>query len=89
MQRHVSGSQCWCFRHEPSSLFHHGVLVGLGVSMMMCWRVMMDHYTNRILVVSCARNCTWVWGGGLLAVGDPWAPGGLLATGRSGVVVLV
>ena len=30
-----SGSQCWYFSHEPSSLFHHSVLVDLSVSMMM------------------------------------------------------
>ena len=30
-----SGSQCWYFSHEPSSLFHHSVLVDLNVSMMM------------------------------------------------------
>ena len=30
-----SGSQCWYFGHEPSSLFHHSVLVDLSVSMMM------------------------------------------------------
>ena len=28
-------SQCWYFSHEPSSLFHHSVLVDLSVSMMM------------------------------------------------------
>ena len=27
-----SGSQCWYFSHEPSSLFHHSVLVDLSVS---------------------------------------------------------
>ena len=30
-----SGSQCWYFSHEPSSLFQHSVLVDLSVSMMM------------------------------------------------------
>ena len=30
-----SGSQCWYFSHEPSSLFHHSVLVDLSVSTMM------------------------------------------------------
>ena len=30
-----SGSQCWYFSHEPSSLFHHCVLVDLSVSVMM------------------------------------------------------
>ena len=30
-----SGSRCWYFSHEPSSLFHHSVLVDLSVSMMM------------------------------------------------------
>ena len=30
-----SGSQCWCFSYEPSSMFHRGVLVDLSVSMMM------------------------------------------------------
>ena len=30
-----SGSQCWYFSHEPSSLFHHSVLVDLSISMMM------------------------------------------------------
>ena len=30
-----SGSQCLYFSHEPSSLFHHSVLVDLSVSMMM------------------------------------------------------
>ena len=30
-----SGSLCWYFSHEPSSLFHHSVLVDLSVSMMM------------------------------------------------------
>ena len=30
-----AGSQCWYFSHEPSSLFHHSVLVDLNVSMMM------------------------------------------------------
>ena len=29
------GSPCCYFSHEPSSLFHHSVLVDLGVSMMM------------------------------------------------------
>ena len=29
------GSQCWYFSYEPSSLFHHSVLVDLSVSMMM------------------------------------------------------
>ena len=32
------GSQCWYFSHEPSSLFHHSVLVDLSVSMIMHWR---------------------------------------------------
>ena len=30
-----SGSQCWYFSHEPSSLFHYSVSVDLSVSMMM------------------------------------------------------
>ena len=30
-----SGSQCKYFNHEPSSLFHHSVLVDLSVSMIM------------------------------------------------------
>ena len=30
-----SGSQCWYISHEPSSLYHHSVLVDLSVSMMM------------------------------------------------------
>ena len=30
-----SGSQCWYFSHEPSSLLNHSVLVVLSVSMMM------------------------------------------------------
>ena len=30
-----SGSQCWYFSHEPSSLFHHRVLVDLNVFVMM------------------------------------------------------
>ena len=30
-----SGSQCWYFRHTPSSLFHHSGLVDFSVSMMM------------------------------------------------------
>ena len=30
-----SGSQCWYFSNEPSSLFHHSVLVDLNVSVMM------------------------------------------------------
>ena len=30
-----SGSQCWYFSNEPSSLFHHSVLVDLSVSVMM------------------------------------------------------
>ena len=30
-----SGSQCWYFSHEPSSLFHHSALVGLSVPMVM------------------------------------------------------
>ena len=29
-----SGSQCWYFSHEISSLFHYSVLVDLSVSMM-------------------------------------------------------
>ena len=33
--RSGSGSQCGYFSHEPSSLFHHSVLVDLSVSMMM------------------------------------------------------
>ena len=31
----TSSSQCWYVSHEPSSLFHHSVLVNLNVSMMM------------------------------------------------------
>ena len=30
-----SGSQCWYFSHDPSSLFHCCVLVDFSVSMMM------------------------------------------------------
>ena len=30
-----SGSQCWYFSHDPSSLFHYSVLVDFSVSMMM------------------------------------------------------
>ena len=29
-----SGSQCWYFSHDPSSLFHCSVLVAFSVSMM-------------------------------------------------------
>ena len=29
-----SGPQCWYFSHEPSSLFHHSVLVDLSVSIL-------------------------------------------------------
>ena len=50
----------------------------------------MNHYANRTLIVSCARDCTWIWGEGLRAVEDVLGPpGGLLAAGRSGAVVLV
>ena len=38
-----SGSQCWYFSHESSSLFHHSVLVDLSVSMMM---ELVNHYAN-------------------------------------------
>ena len=48
---------------------------------------LVNHYANRTLIVSCTRNCTWVWGEGLRAVGGPWAPGSLLATDRSRTVV--
>ena len=33
--KNSNGSQCWYFSHEPSSLFHHSVLVDLNVSVMM------------------------------------------------------
>ena len=29
-----TGSQCWYFSHEPSSLLHHSVLVDLSFSIM-------------------------------------------------------
>ena len=49
----------------------------------------MGHCASRALIVSCTGDCAWVCGGNLHAVGDPWAPGGLLAADRSGAVVLV
>ena len=52
-----SGSQCWYFSHEPSSLFHHSVLVDLNVSDDALTELV-DHYANRTLIVSCTRNCT-------------------------------
>ena len=51
-----SGSQCWYFSHEPSSLFHHSVLVDLSVSMMMT--ELMNHYANRTSIVSCTKDYT-------------------------------
>ena len=44
---------------------------------------------SQALIVSCTGDCAWVRGGGLRAVGDHWAPGGLLAADCSGAVVLV
>ena len=47
----TNGSQFWYFSHEPSSLFHHGVLVDLSVSIV-------NHYANRTLIVSCTKDYT-------------------------------
>ena len=51
-----SGSQCWYFSHELSSLFHHSVLVDLSVPMMM--HELVNHYANRTLIVSCTKDYT-------------------------------
>ena len=58
-----SGSQCLYFSHEPSSLFHHSVLVDLSVSMMMHFydaalTELVNHYANRTLIVSCTKDYT-------------------------------
>ena len=36
-----SGSQCWYFSHEPSSFFHHSVLVDLSAL-----KELVNHYTK-------------------------------------------
>ena len=51
-----SGSQCWYFSHEPSSSFHHSVLVDLSVSMVLTELV--SHYANRTFIVSCTKDYT-------------------------------
>ena len=61
-----SGSQCWYFSHEPSSLFHRSVLVDLSASMML-----VNHYANRTLIVSCTKDYNLISGKGLRAVEDP------------------
>ena len=63
-----SGSQCWYFSHELSSLLHHGVLVDLSVSMIKLIEKqlisvdtltkLVNHYANRTLIVSCSKGHT-------------------------------
>ena len=55
-----SGSQCWYFSHEPSSLFHHSVLVDLSVSSFYddALTELVNHYANRSLIVSCTKDYT-------------------------------
>ena len=55
-----SGSQCWYFSHdEPSSLFHHSVLVDLSVSIYDdALTELVNHYANRTLIVSCTKDYT-------------------------------
>ena len=53
-----SGSQCWYFSHEPSSLFHHRVLVDLSVFYDDALTELVNHYANRTLIVSCVKDYT-------------------------------
>ena len=79
-----SGSQCWYFSHEPSSLFHHSVLVDLSAFYDDALTELVNHYANRTLIVSSksrAKVCAQ-W-----RILKP--PGSLLATDRSKAVVLV
>ena len=48
-----SGSQCWLFSHEPSSLFHHSVLVGFYDDAL---TELGKHYANRLLIDSCPKE---------------------------------
>ena len=52
-----SGSQCWYFSHEPSSLFHHSVLVDLSFYDDALTELV-NHYANRTLIVSCTKAYT-------------------------------
>ena len=48
------------FSHEPSSLFHHSVLVDLSVSTLYddALTELVNHYANRTLIVSCTKGYT-------------------------------
>ena len=50
-----SVSQCWYFSLEPSSLFHHSVLADLSDDAL---TELVNHYSNRTLIVSCAKDYT-------------------------------
>ena len=50
-----SGWQCWYFSHEPSSLFHHSVLVVLSV-FDDALTELVNRYANRTLIVYCTKD---------------------------------
>ena len=49
-----SGSPCWYFSHESSSLFHHIDLVDLSDAL----TELVNHYANRTLIVSFTKDYT-------------------------------
>ena len=53
-----SGSQCWYFSHEPSSLFHHSVLVDFKCFYHDALTELVNYYANRTLIVSCTKDFT-------------------------------
>ena len=53
-----SGSQCWYFSQEPSSLFHHSVLVDLKCFYDDALTEFVNHYATRGLIVSCVKDNT-------------------------------